>query len=118
MALLSLSNIEKSFGPREVLKGLSLGIERGDRLGLIGRNGCGKSTLLNIITGREEPDRGQLHFARDLKLAWLEQDQRFDAEITVWQEARKALADLEVLEARLAEWHQKIADAPSHELSR
>ncbi|HLX61719.1 MAG TPA: hypothetical protein VKX17_10600 [Planctomycetota bacterium] len=39
MALLSLSNIEKSFGPREVLKGLSLGVERGDRLGLIGRFG-------------------------------------------------------------------------------
>src|SRR5258706_6682628 len=118
MALLSISGLEKSFGPRAVLKGLSLSIERGDRLGLIGRNGCGKSTLLNIITGREEADRGQMHFARDLKLEWLEQDQRFDADVTVWQEARKALADLEELEARLAQWHQKIAEVPGHELSK
>src|ERR1043165_2861722 len=118
MALLSLSNIEKSFGPRTVLKGLSLGVERGDRLGLIGRNGCGKSTLLNIIVGREEADRGELHFARDLKIAWLDQDPNLDKELTVWQEARKALADLEELEARLAQWHHKIADAPNHELSK
>src|SRR6185295_15367335 len=118
MPLLSLSNIEKSFGPREVLKGLSLGIERGDRVGLIGRNGCGKSTLLNVITGSEELDRGEMHFARDLKLAWLDQDPRLEKELTVQQEARKALADLHELEARLAEWHRRIADAPSHELSR
>ncbi|HLX61716.1 MAG TPA: ABC-F family ATP-binding cassette domain-containing protein [Planctomycetota bacterium] len=118
MALLSLSNIEKSFGPREVLKGLSLGIERGDRLGLIGRNGCGKTTLLNIIVGKEEADRGEMHFARDLKLAWLDQDPKLDKDLTVWQEARKALADLEELEARLARWHRKIAEAPNHEVSR
>ena len=118
MALLSLSNIEKSFGPRAVLKGLSLGIERGDRIGLIGRNGSGKSTLLNIVIGREEADRGDLHFARDLKLAWLDQDPKLDKDLTVMQEARKALADLDELESRLAAWHQKIADAPNHELSK
>ena len=118
MALLSLSNLEKSFGPRAILKGLSLSIERGDRIGLIGRNGCGKSTLLNIVIGREETDRGELHFARDLKLAWLDQDPKLDKELTVMQEARKALADLDELEAKLATWHQKISDSSSHELSR
>ncbi|HYG73621.1 MAG TPA: ABC-F family ATP-binding cassette domain-containing protein [Planctomycetota bacterium] len=117
MALLSISNLEKSYGPRAVLKGLSLSIERGDRLGLIGRNGCGKSTLLNIITSREEPDRGELHFARDLKLAWLDQSPDFDKDRSVQQEAREALKDLEELEARLATWHQKLADAPDHQLS-
>ena len=115
--LITLSNLEKSFGARVVLNGLSLSLERGDRLGLIGRNGCGKSTLLNIVTGREEADRGEMHLARDLKLAWLEQNPKLDNDATVWEEARTAVADLEDLERRLADWHQKIADAPNHELS-
>src|SRR5262249_48852303 len=100
MSLISLSNLEKSFGPRAVLKGLSLSVEDGDRMGLIGRNGCGKSTLLNILTGREEPDRGDVHMARDLQLAWLDQDPHLDAERTVIEEARTALSNLEELEAR------------------
>ncbi|MCY3019899.1 MAG: ABC-F family ATP-binding cassette domain-containing protein [Planctomycetota bacterium] len=117
MALLALSNIEKSFGPLTVLKGLSLSLERGDRLCLIGRNGCGKTTLLNIITGREEPDRGEKHFARDIRLAWLDQKPDFGPDRTVLEEARRALADLEDLERRLVEWHHTIATAPNHELS-
>ena len=117
MALLSLSNLEKSFGPRAVLKGLSLSLERGDRLGLIGRNGCGKSTLLNVITGREEPDRGQVHIARDLRLAWLDQAPELNPQFTVWEEARTALAELEELEKRLEDWRHKIADAKDHVLN-
>jgi ATP-binding cassette subfamily F protein 3 len=117
MALISLSDIEKSFGSREVLRGTSLSLERGDRLGLIGRNGCGKTTLLNIITGREDPDRGWRHVARDLRIAWLDQKPEVDGERTVEEEARTALADLHELEARLTEWHHRIADAPDHQLS-
>jgi ATP-binding cassette subfamily F protein 3 len=117
MALISLSNLEKSFGPRAVLKGLSLSIDRGDRLGLIGRNGSGKSTLLNIITSREEPDRGQVHIARDLRLAWLDQAPELNPQLTVWEEARTALAELEELEKRLEDWRHKIADAKDHVLN-
>jgi ATP-binding cassette subfamily F protein 3 len=117
MALISLSNLEKSFGPRAVLKGLSLSIDRGDRLGLIGRNGCGKSTLLNILTNREEPDRGQVHIARDLRLAWLDQSPDLNPQHTVWEEARTALAELEELERRLENWRHKIADAKDHVLN-
>jgi ATP-binding cassette subfamily F protein 3 len=117
MSLISLSNLEKSFGPRGVLKGLSLSVEPGDRMGLIGRNGCGKSTLLNIITGREEADRGQVHMSRDLKLAWLDQNPDLDPALTVLEEARTALAGLAELEQRINDWHHKIAAAENHELT-
>jgi ATP-binding cassette, subfamily F, member 3 len=117
MALVSVSNLEKSFGARAVLRGASLAVERGDRLGLIGRNGSGKTTLLNIVTGREEADCGEVHMARELKVAWLDQTPKLSPERTVWEEARTALADLEELEQRLAAWHQRIAEAPEHVLN-
>jgi ATP-binding cassette subfamily F protein 3 len=117
MALLSISSLQKIFGPRDVLKGLSLSLDKGDRLGLIGRNGCGKSTLINIITGREEADRGEVHVARDVRIVWLDQAPELNAERTVWEEARTALADLHVVEKRLEEWHRKIAEAKDHVLS-
>ncbi len=117
MSLVSLSNLEKAFGPRAVLKQLSLSVEPGDRMGLIGRNGCGKSTLINIIIGREETDRGQVHRSRDLKLAWLDQNPDLNPTLSVWDEARTALAGLAELEQRINDWHHKIAEAENHELS-
>lgn len=60
MARLSLNNITKSFGQTEVLKGISLDIEDGEFLSLVGQSGCGKSTLLRIISGLEAPDSGTI----------------------------------------------------------
>lgn len=60
MARLSLNNISKSFGQTEVLKGISLDIEDGEFLSLVGQSGCGKSTLLRIISGLEAPDSGTI----------------------------------------------------------
>ena len=56
--LLELVGVSKSFGVELILKDISLSIEAGDRIGLLGVNGAGKSTLLNIITGSLEPDSG------------------------------------------------------------
>ena len=58
MALLSMRDVSVGFGGALVLENISLQIERGERLGLVGRNGVGKSTLLKIIAGELEPDAG------------------------------------------------------------
>ena len=57
---LELKNIRKSFGKTEVLKGLSLTVDNGEFLSLVGESGCGKSTLLRIISGLETPDTGDV----------------------------------------------------------
>ena len=54
--MLSIVDIQKSFGGRDLLTGASLQVNRGERIGLVGPNGAGKSTLINMILGREEPD--------------------------------------------------------------
>ncbi len=58
--LLELRGIRKSFGAAPVLNDLSFVIGAGERRGLIGPNGAGKTTLINVITGKHQPDAGQI----------------------------------------------------------
>jgi ABC transport system ATP-binding/permease protein len=74
MALLSMRDVSIGFGGSLVLEDISLQIERGERLGLLGRNGVGKSTLLKIIAGDLEPDEGTVVRQLGLRLAYLEQE--------------------------------------------
>lgn len=60
MSVLSLSNITKSFGSNDILKGVSLEAEPGEFIALVGPSGCGKSTLLRIVAGLEHADRGEI----------------------------------------------------------
>jgi polar amino acid transport system ATP-binding protein len=60
MPLVSIDNVRKSFGALEVLKGVSVGVERGDVVAIIGKSGSGKSTLLRCINGLETYDGGAI----------------------------------------------------------
>lgn len=60
MAQLTLKNIRKSFGTTQVLKDVSLHVNEGEFVSLVGQSGCGKSTLLRIIAGLESPDAGDI----------------------------------------------------------
>ena len=74
MALLSMRDVSVGFGGALVLENINLQIERGERLGLVGRNGVGKSTLLKIIAGELEPDAGTVIRERGLRVAYLVQE--------------------------------------------
>ena len=74
MALLSAQDLAIAFGGPPLLDDASLHIERGERVGLLGRNGEGKSTLLRIIAGQISPDRGQLSWESGARAALLEQE--------------------------------------------
>ena len=62
MSLLEMKNIKKSFNGVEVLKDISLTVEKGEVLGIIGPSGSGKSTLLRCATNLETPDDGEIHY--------------------------------------------------------
>jgi len=74
MALLNIRDVSIGFGGALVLEGVSLQIERGERVGLLGRNGVGKSTLLKLITGELEPDEGVIIRQQGLRVAYLAQE--------------------------------------------
>lgn len=74
MSLLTIENITKEYNSRLVLEDVSLRVEKGDRIALVGANGSGKSTLLKIIMGLEEADLGKVIIARNIKVAYLSQE--------------------------------------------
>ena len=81
--LVNLEAVSKGFGTRTLLDSVSLGIGRGERVGVVGRNGDGKSTLLRLLARREEPDSGRITHNRDLRLGYLGQSDDLDPEQTV-----------------------------------
>lgn len=76
---MQIESLTKSFGERVLFEDLSLGINDGERIGLIAANGTGKTTLLNIITGGMDYDSGQVVFRKDLRVGYLRQDPQFPA---------------------------------------
>src|SRR5206468_5939418 len=76
------------YGERAVLDAATLGIEEGDRIGLVGRNGCGKSTFLRILAGLQSPYSGEVSRRRDLVASYLPQDFMLDAARSVAENIR------------------------------
>jgi ATPase subunit of ABC transporter with duplicated ATPase domains len=76
--VLSLRNLAKSFGEKKLFEGISLKIEGGERIALIGDNGTGKSTLIKMIMGEQYPDDGRIKLGPQVKAAYLPQIIHFD----------------------------------------
>ena len=83
MNIINIEHIEKIFGDKVIFEDASLGIQQGDKIGIIGINGTGKSTLLRIIAGEEEPDRGEVIRQNGLKILYLPQNPEFPREGTL-----------------------------------
>jgi ATP-binding cassette subfamily F protein uup len=86
MAWLRLRNVSFSYGGANVLEDVSLQIQPGERIGLLGRNGAGKSTLLKLLQGQLQPDQGEIERAPGMVLARLVQDVPSGGDHTVFDE--------------------------------
>src|SRR4051812_15694397 len=72
--MITLRNIDKSFGAQTLFEGISLQINIGDRFALVGPNGAGKSTLFKIIMGAEQPDSGEVALRSGVRFGYLPQE--------------------------------------------
>ncbi|HIE70481.1 MAG TPA: ABC-F family ATP-binding cassette domain-containing protein, partial [Planctomycetes bacterium] len=115
MALLTLKDINLKLGDRQLLDSISLVVDEGDRIGLLGANGCGKSTLLRILANDLEPDSGKRTERRDLRLGYLSQEPELPAEARVHAAVLAGVEGrAEVLQA-LEKVHAQMADDSDEE---
>lgn len=89
MNLISIESISKSYSEKILLDEISLGINEGDKIGIVGVNGVGKSTLLKIIAGIEKPDSGRITKGSSVSVEYLSQSPDFDPEATVLEQVFK-----------------------------
>ena len=111
MNLITLENITKSYSEKILVNNISLGINEGDKIGLIGVNGTGKSTLLKIIAGVEEADSGNITKPNKVRIEYLPQNPYYDESATVLEQVFKGTSS----EMRLLCDYQKVLDKLSLE---
>ncbi len=83
MNYLSIENISKSFGERTLFENLSFGINKDQKIAFIAKNGSGKTCIMNIINGNDEPDTGKVVIRKDIKMAFLSQNNSLQDELTI-----------------------------------
>lgn len=89
MNFLSAENISKSYSEKQLFNNINLGINEGDKIGVIGINGTGKSTLLKVIAGIEVPDEGKITKGNSVTMEFLKQNPTFDFEATILEQVFK-----------------------------
>src|SRR5437870_3066172 len=109
--LFRLSEVHKSYGAQDLLRGVSLQINPGEHVGLVGRNGAGKTTIFRLINLEETPDRGEVVRARGLKLGLLDQHVHFEKGATVHESALAAFGRMQKIEHEMHELEHRMADA-------
>jgi ABC transport system ATP-binding/permease protein len=112
MAVISLSDAQLAFGHVALLDHAEFSLEAGERVGLIGRNGTGKSSLLKILAGTSKLDDGLLVMQQGVKIAYVEQEPQFAADMTVFNAVAAGLGDLQSL---LAEYESLTSQLGGHD---
>lgn len=118
MVVISGKDISKAYGTDIITEDVCFGVEKGDKIGIVGANGTGKSTLLGMIAGDIEPTSGEIYIRRDVSLAYLKQNNIFLGSGTVFEEASKSFAHIYEMERRIAELEALISDHESEDFEK
>ena len=94
MALITTSNLTKSYGATDIFTGLTVSIEKGERLGIVGPNGVGKTSFLRILAGEDESSSGSVTRTRGVRTGYLSQEADFKMEGTLWDACHSVFDDL------------------------
>jgi ATP-binding cassette subfamily F protein 3 len=118
MPIVTVTNLEKTFGKRVIFEHLDFQIDLGECVGLIGANGTGKTTLFRLLTNEMTADTGSISIARSIKVGHLSQNPTFDETNSVMDEAELAFAKLHDLAHQLREIEHEMAHHTDDELTK
>ena len=113
--MISANNISVFFGGQELFENVSFMVNKGDRIGLVGKNGAGKSTLLRILSGEQSPNEGSISTPNDSTLGYLRQDLDFEEGRTVQQEAELAFKEIKELEEKINAINLEMSERADYE---
>ena len=118
MIIISGKDISKAYGTDIIFEDVCFGVEKGDRIGMVGATGTGKSTLLGIIAGDIEATSGDLYIRNDVNIGYLRQQNHFGGSGTVREQAEKSLKHMFDMEKELERLQLAIADHESASFDR
>ncbi|MED1467964.1 ABC-F family ATP-binding cassette domain-containing protein [Bacillus salipaludis] len=113
MKMLTVENVTKTYGEKQLFNDISFTIGEKERVGLIGVNGTGKSSLLKIVAGLDQPDEGKIIAGKDYSIAFLAQQPEFDADRTVLEQVYHGEAPILKLMRDYEKTLQKLNASPN-----
>jgi len=108
--LYRFEDIEKSYGPHDILRGVTWQHNPGEKVGLVGRNGAGKTTLFKLLLQEEEPDRGQIIRASGLTIGHLSQHLDAEPGMTLFDYVETAFAEVLAIEQKMRAMEHDLSD--------
>lgn len=117
MSILTVTGLNHGYGGREILKNVSFRLLKGEHVGLIGANGEGKSSFMNIITGKLEPDEGQIEWAKRVRVGYLDQHAVLEKGMTIRDILRSAFKYLYDMEQEMQDMYMKMGEVSEDELT-
>ncbi len=113
--MISVDNITVRFGGFTLFNKVSFQVNKGDRVGFVGRNGAGKTTLLNLMTGIHQPDEGSVVRSSDIEVGYLPQQMKHRGSKTLYNDALEAFDYVLKLEKEIARLNEKLAERTDYE---
>ncbi|GAB7257918.1 ABC-F family ATP-binding cassette domain-containing protein [uncultured Polaribacter sp.] len=113
--MLNVHNLTVSFMGTDLFSGITFKLNKGDRIGLIGKNGAGKSTLLKVLSKDIESSGGTMAFDKDVQIGFLRQDIDFVEGRTILEEAYQAFEEIKEIELQLDQINEQLATRTDYE---
>jgi len=113
--MISVNGVTVSFGGHDLFDNISFLINLKDRIGLAGKNGAGKSTLLKILSGNQNPTKGEVTMPKSCKIGYLPQDMIHQHGRTVFDETESAYEEIQQLEIRIDQINHQLETRTDYE---
>ena len=113
--MISIEGLSVAFGGNTLFDNITYGINKKDRIALVGKNGAGKSTMLKIIAGLQAPTSGNVNMPKDLTVGYLPQQMNLSDTRTVMEEAEQAFSHIFELQSRIERMNTELSERTDYE---